>query len=89
MHQSAERDRVFLCVTVRHDQVAEALRDASGVHPAVTRTLRRAGGGRRRAYRPTAFPLQGSIVRNRFKARLYLVVCADMRGPAMMAAQRR
>lgn len=76
----AERYRVFLCVTVRHEQVAESLR-AAGLERIlrVTRTLSQARARTRVGCAAVSPRPPASTVRTRLRVRLYRFVCPDTR----------
>lgn len=81
LRRFAERYRVFLCVTARDPQAAQALREA-GLERIlrVTRTLSQARARTEVCCAATASPRPpASTVRTRLKVRLYRFVCPDTR----------
>ncbi|WP_307161318.1 anti-sigma factor antagonist [Streptomyces rishiriensis] len=84
----AERCRVFLCVRARHEQVAEALREA-GLERIlrVTRTLSQARERTRVCCAATSPRRPASTVRARLKVRLYRFVCPDTKERTAAARQ--
>ncbi|MFD9391691.1 STAS domain-containing protein [Streptomyces sp. NPDC060000] len=79
----AERYGVFLCVTARHQQVAEALREA-GLERIlrVTRTLSQARARTSVCCAAASPRPPASTVGTRLKVQLYRFVCPDTKGRA-------